>query len=215
MSAENRTALVVGATGLIGNLVVEELLRSNKYTQVKVLVRKPLLQQCPKLISTVFDFDTPDISLIKADDVYCCLGTTMKKAGSKAAFYKVDYTYPYQIAQAAQANGAKRFAIVTAMGANKSSLVYYNRVKGEIEDALKKLNFEALLLFRPSLLLGNRSEQRWGEQMGESVMKLFKPLIPEKYQAIEASKVAKAMVLITTSNVKGNIVYESDVLQEF
>jgi uncharacterized protein YbjT (DUF2867 family) len=215
MAAENKTALVVGATGLIGNLVVEELLRSDKYTQVKVLVRKPLQYQHPKLTTTVVDFDALNAALINADDVYCCLGTTMKKAGSKEAFYKVDYTYPHQLAQIAKANGTKRFSIVTAMGADSKSLFYYNRVKGEIEESLRKLGFEAFIVFRPSLLLGNRPESRLGEQMGESLMKLFRPLIPEKYRAIEASKVAKAMVLITASHMKGNLVYESDVLQEF
>jgi len=215
MLVEKRTALIVGATGLIGNFVVNELLASDKYAKVKILVRGSMPKQHPKLDTIVFDFDNPDASLIEADDVYCCLGTTMKKAGSKDAFYKVDYVYPYEIAKMAQANGTKRFAIVTAMGADKDSAIYYNRVKGEIEASLKKVGFEALLMFRPSLLLGTRPHKRTGEQIGETLMKWFRPFIPEKYRAIEASKVAGAMVVIMTSTVKGNIVYESDVLQEF
>lgn len=215
MSVEKRTALVVGATGLVGLLTVDELLASEKYSKVKVLVRKPFPKQHAKLEAILFDFDQPDAALIQADDVYCCLGTTMKKAGSKAAFYQVDYTYPHEIAQMSLTNGAKRFAIVTAMGADKNSSIYYNRVKGEIETSLRDLGFETLLIFRPSLLLGNRPEKRMGEQIGEAVMKFFSPLIPQKYRAIEASKIARAMVLITSSGVKGNVVYESDVLQEF
>ncbi len=215
MVSEKRSALVIGATGLVGAKVVEKLLTSEKYTHIKVLVRKPLNISHSKLECIVFDFDKPDISLIKADDVFCCLGTTMKKAGSKAAFYKVDYTYPYQIAQMALTNGAKRFAIVTAMGANSKSLFYYNRVKGDIEEALKRLGYEAVLIFRPSLLLGNRSESRTGEKIGEALAKFFQGIIPIKYRAIEAEKVAAAMVSITASNVKGALVYESDLMQEF
>ena len=215
MSVEKRTALVIGATGLIGLLTVDELLASEKYSKVKVLVRNSFSKQHAKLETIVFDFDQPNAALVQADDVYCCLGTTMKKAGSKAAFYKVDYKYPHEIAQIALDNGAKRFAIVTAMGANQDSSVYYNRVKGEIENTLKKIGFETMLIFRPSLLLGIRPEKRMGEQIGEFFMELFKPLVPQKYRAIEANKIARAMVLITSSGVKGNVVYESDVLQEF
>ena len=127
----------------------------------------------------------------------------------------MDYTYPYEIAKIGLANGAKRFAIITAMGADSKSLFYYNRVKGDIEENLKKLGYETLLIFRPSLLVGHRSESRFGEKLGERISKFLKPLIPVKYRAIEAKKVAKAMAAITSSNVKGTLVYESDVMQEF
>lgn len=215
MTSEKRTALVIGATGLVGEKLVTQLLTSEKYSHVKVLVRKPLDCIHPKLTSIIFDFDNPEESLVKADDIFCCLGTTMKKAGSKEAFYRVDYIYPHEIAKIALSNGAKRFSIITAMGANRRSLFYYNRVKGEIEDTLKKLGYETLLIFHPSLLVGHRSESRFGEKIGESLSKFFKPLIPAKYQAIEVEKVAKAMVVITSSNVKGTLVYESDLMQEF
>lgn len=212
---EKRIAVVVGATGLIGSWVVEKLLKSNKYHQVRVLTRKMFLINDPHLESIIFDFDNPSPDLVWGDDIFCCLGTTMAKAGSKEAFYKVDFSYPVQIATMALANGAKRFAIVTAMGADSKSAIYYNRVKGEVEDALKDLGYQSLLIFRPSLLLGNRTEKRLGERIGEQFMKLFKPLIPGKYRAVEAEKVAAAMVLITTSSVRGTVVYESDILQEF
>ncbi len=215
MTSEKRSALVIGATGLVGEKVVAKLLSSEKYTHVKVLVRKPLTISHPKLESILFDFDRPEPALVQADDVFCCLGTTMKKAGSKEAFYRVDYTYPYQIAEMALAKGAKRFSIITAMGADRNSMFYYNRVKGEIEDALKKLGYDALLIFRPSLLLGDRKEARFGEKVGEKLSQLFRFIIPAKYRAIEADKVAEAMVSITASNVKGTLVYASDLMQEF
>ncbi len=215
MTSEKRTALVIGGTGLVGRKVVANLLASEKYSQVIVFARKPFDLNHPKITPVIFDFDNPDPALVKADDIFCCLGTTMKKAGSKAAFYRVDYVYPYEIAQMALANGAKRFAIITAMGANHKSIFYYNRVKGDIEEKLKQLGYETVLIFRPSLLLGHRSEARLGEKIGERLAQFFKPIIPAKYRAIEAEKVAKAMVSITSSNVKGTLVYESDVMQEF
>ena len=215
MISEKRTALVIGGTGLVGKEVIFKLLASDKYSNIKVLTRKPLDIVHPKLATFVFDFAHPDASLIKADDIFCCLGTTMKKAGSKAAFYQVDYTYPYEIAKLGLFNGAKRFAIITAMGADSKSLFYYNRVKGDIEAALKKLGYETLLIFRPSLLLGHRNEARMGEKIGERLSVFLKPLIPAKYRAIKALQVANAMVTITASNVKGTLVYESDVMQEF
>ena len=138
MISEKRTALVIGATGLVGGKVVTQLLASEKYSQVKVLVRQPFATTDPKLQSVLFDFEAPASALVQADDIFCCLGTTMKKAGSKEAFYRVDYTYPYEIAKMALANGAKRFAIITAMGANQKSLFYYNRIKGDIEETLKE-----------------------------------------------------------------------------
>lgn len=215
MASEKRTALVIGGTGLVGREVVTQLLTSEKYNQVKVLVRKSLDISHPKFVSIPFDFNHPDASLLIADDIFCCLGTTLKKAGSKEAFYQVDYTYPFEIAKIALSNGAKRFAIITSMGADSKSMFYYNRVKGEIEDSLKQLGYEALLIFRPSLLLGNRAESRFGEKIGKRFSLFFKSIIPTKYRAIEAQKVAKAMVSITSSNVKGMLIYELDLMQEF
>ena len=215
MTSDKRTALVVGGSGLVGKAVISELIASEKYTEVITLTREPLDFTHPKLSSIIFNFDHPDASVVCGDDIFCCLGTTMKKAGSKEAFYRVDYTYPIEIAQLGHQNGAKRFAIVTAMGADSGSMFYYNRVKGDVEATLKKIGFDTLLIFRPSLLVGNRGETRIGEQIGEGVSKILRPLIPIKYRSIEAHKVAKAMVTITASNVKGTLVYESDVMQEF
>ncbi|MFN4144943.1 MAG: oxidoreductase [Runella sp.] len=213
---EKRTALLVGASGLVGSHVLSELLASEKYSKVKAVTRSPLARKHNKLTNHILNFNKLELSSeLKADDVYCCLGTTIKKAGSKEAFYQVDYTYPYEVARAALAQGAKRFAIVTAMGADSKSSIFYNRVKGDIEMALRQLDYETLLIFRPSLLLGERSETRVGEKIGEKLSQLFRPVIPAKYRAIEAQKVAKAMVSITSSNLKGILVYESDVLQEF
>lgn len=139
----------------------------------------------------------------------------MKKAGSREAFHKVDYQYPIDIARLAKTNGASLFSIVTAMGADTKSTFFYNRVKGEVERDLAALNLPALLLFRPSLLLGNRNESRFGERLAEGAMRLFNPLIPAKYKGIEASKVANAMLTTAQQGLTGTHIFESDQLQDY
>ncbi len=210
-----KTALVVGATGLIGKHLTIKLLESNFYSKVKVLVRKSLDINHPNLEQIIVDFDNLDTSKIIADDVFCCLGTTMKKAGSKPAFYKVDFIYPLEVAKAALVNGAKQYLIVTAMGADEKSMIYYNRVKGEIEKALTNLHYPTLLIFRPSMLIGKRDEPRLGEKIGEVLMKALSFLIPEKYKAIEGEKVATAMLVLAQKGLKNKDIFESGTLQSF
>ncbi|WP_338871996.1 oxidoreductase [Spirosoma sp. SC4-14] len=215
ISSTYKTALVVGATGLIGNLLTHQLVDSPSYEKVKVLVRKSLNWQHPRLQEVQFDFDHPNGLLTQADDIFCCLGTTMKKAGSKDAFRKVDHQYPLEIARLGLANGAKQLAIVTAMGADERSMFFYNRVKGEVERDLTALNYPTLLIFRPSLLLGDRGEKRFGEQLAESAMRLFNPVIPAKYKGVEATKVATAMLTTMQQGIVGKRVFESDQLQVY
>jgi len=214
-ASSNKTALVVGATGLIGNLLTHQLVDSPRYEKVKVLVRKSLNWQHPRLQEIQFDFEHPNGLLAQADDIFCCLGTTMKKAGSKEAFRNVDYQYPLDVARLGLANGARQFAIVTAMGADERSLFFYNRVKGEVERDLTALNYPTLLIFRPSLLLGNRGEKRFGEQLAEGAMRLLNPIIPAKYKGIDAAKVANAMLTTMQQEIVGKRVFESDQLQGY
>jgi uncharacterized protein YbjT (DUF2867 family) len=210
-----KTALIVGATGLIGDALAHRLVESAAYERVQVLTRRPLAWQHSRLQEVPFDFDHPNGLLVRADDIFCCLGTTIKKAGSKEAFRKVDYQYPLDIARLGLENGASQFGIVTAMGANASSAIFYNQVKGEVERDLKALNYPTLLIFRPSLLLGNRSEKRLGERIGSGVMRLFAPLIPAKYKAIEAEKVANAMLTTMQQRHTGHHIFESNDLQQY
>ena len=210
-----KTALVVGATGLIGKHLTIKLLTNNFYSKVKVLIRKPLNINHPNLEQIIFDFDSLDSSKIIADDIFCCLGTTMKQAGSKAAFYKVDFTYPFAIAKAALENGAKQYLIVTAMGADEKSIIYYNRVKGEIEKAISDLHYPTLLIFRPSMLLGEREEPRMGEKNGKILMKAINFIIPKRYKAIESEKVANAMLILAQKGIKNKDIFESDTLQSY
>lgn len=210
-----KTALVVGATGLIGHQLVTQLVNSSLYNRIRVLVRKSLNWQHPRLQEIIIDFDQPNGLLMQADDIFCCLGTTRKKAGSKEGFRKVDYQYPLDIARLGRANGASQFAIVTSMGANPNSSFFYNQVKGEIERDLALLDYPTLLIFRPSLLLGNRGDFRLGEKIGEGFMRLFGPILPTQYQAIDSSKVVNAMITTAQQPRSGVHVFESGQLQAF
>jgi uncharacterized protein YbjT (DUF2867 family) len=211
-SSSQKIALVLGATGLIGNQLTRKLCQSAYYERVKVLVRKPLGWQHPRLQEIQFDFDRPNGLLTQADDIFCCLGTTMKKAGSKEAFHKVDYQYPMDIARLGREQGATQFALVSSMGADAKSMFFYNRVKGEVERDLSSLNYPTLLIFRPSLLLGQRSESRLGEKISGGIMRLLNPLIPAKYKAIESDTVANVMCTKMQEGLTGRHVFESDAI---
>ncbi|HEY0769775.1 MAG TPA: oxidoreductase, partial [Sphingobacteriaceae bacterium] len=150
---------------------------------------------------------------LQADDVFCCLGTTMAKAKSKKKFREIDFVYPLSLAKIVKQLGAEQLLIVSALGADKRSSVFYNQVKGELEDALQPLNFQALHIFRPSLLLGLREEKRAGEDAAKIVYRIFWFLIPDKYKAIEAVKVAEAMVYYAQRDQKGVFIHESREMQ--
>jgi uncharacterized protein YbjT (DUF2867 family) len=206
-----KKVLVVGATGLVGKQLIELLLGDDRFTVV-ALVRKPLAIINNKLTQVIFNFNNPDKTMVVADEIFCCLGTTIKVAGSKPAFYKVDHDYVLMIAQAGYSNGVKSFALVSSMGANKNSSIFYNKTKGEIEEAIIRTGFENVFIFRPSMLLGQRTEFRIGEMIGKILMKGFSFALPNKYKAIEARQVAKAMIATMNSNKTGFHILESDTI---
>jgi len=212
-----RTALVAGATGLIGKQLLNDLLSETYYDVVKAVTRRPLGVIHPKLVNVVIDFD--DLRLhanqLRADDVFCCLGTTIRQAGSQEQFRKVDHDYPVMLAEVAKAEGASQYLLVSALGAKASSSIFYNRVKGETERAIQNLGFESLHIFRPSLLLGARSEHRAGEEAAKTFYSFFGWLLPAKYKGIDSGKVARAMVKVASQSRKGSFIYESAALQEF
>jgi uncharacterized protein YbjT (DUF2867 family) len=192
-AAAPRTALLAGATGLVGSFLLERLLASMSYASVEVLARRDSGQTHPKLKSGIVDFARLDERRVAADDVFCCLGTTIGQAGSQAAFRRVDYDYPVALARAAARGGAKRFLVVSALGANSASRVFYNRVKGEMEAAVRASGVPKVYVFRPSLLSGPRKESRLGEQVGLVAGALLGPLLG-KYRPIHADLVAAAML---------------------
>ncbi len=210
-----KTALLAGSTGLIGKELLQLLLNNSRYSVVKALTRTKLDVTHPKLVEIKVDYAKLEEvkSQLQADDVYCCLGTTMAKAKTKQKFREIDYTYPLSLAKITKELGAKQFLLVSALGADKRSSVYYNQVKGELEDAINTIDFDAIHIFRPSLLLGLREEKRAGEDAAKIVYKIFWFLIPDKYKAIDAIKVAKAMEYYAQRDQKGKFIHESREMQ--
>jgi uncharacterized protein YbjT (DUF2867 family) len=192
---EGRSALVLGTTGLIGSYLVKKLLGSSTYSGVSAWVRRPLQMQHPKLQVKTIDFEKLEQGRVEAEDVYCCLGTTIKQAGSQEAFRRVDYDYPVALARTAARDGAKRLLVVSALGADAGSKIFYNRVKGEMEEAVRTAGVPMAYLFRPSLLSGPRAEPRMGERVGLAIGAALGPLLG-KYRPIHANLVAAAMLKV-------------------
>lgn len=212
-----KVALLAGGTGLIGSQLLQLLTEDDAYTTIKCLTRNTLPIQHRKI--EVIQTDGSNLkelaSSLLADDVFCCLGTTIKKAKTKEAFRKIDYDYPLELAKLSKAGGAKQFLLISALGADPTSSVFYNKVKGEVEEAIAEIGFNTYHVFRPSLLLGSRSEERSGEDAAKIFFKLFGFLVPGKYKAIDSAKVARAMISMANKNKQGTFVYESKFLQDF
>ena len=214
-----KTALIIGSTGLIGSELLNLLLDSNDYLKVITFVKRDTGIKHPKLTQHIIDFDKPETfkELVVGDDFFCTIGTTIKKAGSKEAFRKVDFGYPKQFASFALQNKVKQFLIISSLGANAKSGNFYLKTKGEIQDFLKDCDFESVAVFQPSLLLGNRTEFRLGEKVGAFFMKTLSFLFVgnlKKYKPIESETVAKALLKIAQTNNIGFKIYESDAIQE-
>lgn len=214
----DRKGLVIGATGLVGGLIVRELLENPAYTEVKVLTRRPLGIRHPKLTEHVISWAELGQSAHVFEgvhDLYCALGTTIKKAGSQERFRLVDLEYPLQAAKLARQAGVVQMLAVSSAGANPRSRIFYSRIKGEAEEALAEVGLPALHLFRPSLILGERSERRAGEWAAAALMKLTSPLWNGRlsaYRAIPAAVIAKAMVPIALAGARGVHVYPNEVI---
>ena len=214
-----KTALIIGSTGLIGSHLLNLLLDSNDYLNVITFVKRDTGIKHKKLTQYIIDFDKPETYkyLVVGDDFFCTIGTTIKIAGSKDAFRKVDFEYPRQFAAFALQNKVKQFLIISSLGADANSGNFYLKTKGEIQDFLKKCNFESVAVLQPSLLLGERNEFRLGEKIGAFIMKTLSFLFLgnlKKYKAIEGKTVAKAMLVMAQKNNSGFKIYESDVIQE-
>ncbi|MCK6204090.1 NAD(P)H-binding protein [Bacillus infantis] len=213
-----RKALILGATGLTGGHLLELLLGSGQYSQIKVISRRPLSIEHPKLTVYIGGFSSLEEmgDAFKADDIFCCIGTTIKKAGSKDAFRETDLEYPLKAAHLAQEAGAARFLIISSMGADTDSKFFYNKVKGQMEEQLKTLNAFSLHIFRPSLLVGDRAEFRLGEKAGEVFLKAAGPFMKgklQKYKSIKALDVAKGMAAAAIRDKearKAAMIYDSD-----
>ncbi|OAX45275.1 MULTISPECIES: oxidoreductase [unclassified Paenibacillus] len=218
MENHERQALVIGATGLVGGLLVRSLLQNPAYGRIRVLVRRPLEMEHPKLEQHVVDWEQLEEQkdlFRDVDDLYCCLGTTIKKAGSQENFRQVDFHYPVKAAKLAKEYGVSQMLVISSMGADAGSRVFYSRTKGEMEEALTDIGFRSLHIFRPSLILGDRKEKRLGEQLAAHAMTFLDRWMKgrvDKYRAIQASTIARAMMNIALVQTNGNHVYSNDVI---
>ena len=219
ISKGDKTALLFGATGLIGKHCLSYLLASDNYAKVIIFVRKKTDIAHPKLTEHVINFD--DLATYKelfvGDDLFYAIGTTIKKAGNKRAFVKVDYTYGVIIANFAVRNKVNQLIFISSIGADKNSLFFYMKVKGQLEHDLCKLNFWATHVIRPSVLLGKRNEQRLAESISGQMGALLGKVIGNKmgkFRPIEAKKVARAMVEIAQGLEKGIHIYNSNRLED-
>ncbi|MEK4976313.1 NAD(P)H-binding protein [Bacillus sp. FSL K6-6540] len=214
-----KVALVVGATGLVGRSVTDELLGRGELDEVRVLVRRLPEVTHPKLLPILVEWDQLERygdAFSGVHSVYCCLGTTIRKAGSQQQFRKVDVDYVIKTAELAKQNGVKQFMAVSSVGANPKVRNFYLRTKGEVEERLAGIGFRGLHLFRPSLLLGDRPERRFGERAASLLMTsldfAFRGPKLAPYRAIPAQKVARSMVNIGLTDMKGHHVYTNEVM---
>ncbi len=215
---KEKTALLFGASGLVGGYCLRILLENKSYNKVKTFGRRELPIKHPKLEQHLINFEKLSTykDLLLGDDVFCCLGTTMKKAGSKEAFYKVDFTYGNEIARMTAANHCQQFLLVSSIGAYSNSVFFYNKVKGQLEEAVKHYPFSGIHLFRPAVLVGEREEHRFGEEIAVKLGQAFNFMTSGKllkYRPIEGKIVANAMVKTALSNQAGIHTYESDAIQ--
>lgn len=192
----NLIANIVGATGLVGKQLLEQLLDHPAFKEVRIFVRRAPEYKHPKLSCHVVDFG--DIKSwapkLNGDVLFSALGTTLKQAGSKENQYEIDFTYNFNFAEAALKNGIKSYVLVSSIGADAKSGVFYTRMKGELDDALGKLPFDNLVVLRPSSLTGNRKEKRVAEQISIPILKLLTKLVLKKYRPISDITVARAMI---------------------
>jgi len=202
------SVVVFGATGLVGEAVLSELSAANDVTSIVSYGRRAPSHRCPKLHQVHGAFETLDDDLgeLQVQHCFIALGTTIRKAGSQQAFRDVDYRMVVEAAAWAKKAGAKTIALVSSVGANPNAFAFYPRVKGEVEEALKALSLPRLLIFRPGLLLGNRSEFRFGEALATPLMKALNLALvgsTARYRAIAAEDVARAMVQMSLKDEAG------------
>lgn len=212
----SKIALIVGATGLVGQELLNFLVQDKYYDKIKILSRKKVFIDDERIENLVIDFEKLDSyeDFLVADDVFCALGITKKKAGSIEKARLVEYYYPLKIAQMTKNKGGRQFILVSSLGAKTTSKNYYFKTKGEIEEAIKSLNFSTTHILRPSLLLGPRNEVRIGEDLAKVLMIGFSVFLPYRFKALPAKSVAKFMQEIAKrTDLEGIHIHHSEVIR--
>ncbi|MBU6158527.1 MAG: NAD(P)H-binding protein [Bacteroidetes bacterium] len=204
---QTKTALVLGASGLIGSQLLTYLLNDDYFSKVRILVRKSLSIHHPKLEELVIDFNHLEAfqkAMGEGDVIFCCIGTTMKKVkGDKALYKSIDFDIAVNAARFGIEAGYRQYALVSAQMANANSLLFYNRIKGETEEVISTFPYESTHIFRPSFLIGNRKEQRIAEQFFGSLLQSISFLLPKPARPIEAITVALSMIRTVKNNKPG------------
>lgn len=198
-------ALVIGATGAVGKDLVQQLLADDSFERVDIFVRREVKLSSAKLFFHVVDFDHPETWAdgLKGDVLFSCMGTTIKAAGSQEAQWKVDYTYQYEAAKAAKANGVNTYVLVSSVGANAKSKVFYTRMKGALDDAVQELGFEGCFILRPPSLVRKGSD-RFGEKVGIVALKAFNAIgLLRKYTPMPTEVLAATMIDLAKSGRQG------------
>lgn len=200
-----RIANVIGATGLVGQQLVNQLLFHSQFDKVRIFVRHKTRFIHPNLEEIIIDFNQPEIwiNLVQGDVLYSTLGTTIKKVKTKENQYSVDFTYQYEFAKAAAENGVSTYVLVSSIGANPKSSVFYSRIKGELEVAVAQLKFKKLLIFRPSILDGHRQEQRVGERIGLFLSRFFTRFLFREYRPTPVDALARKMIRMSVDQTEG------------
>lgn len=201
----NRTANIIGASGLVGQQLLTQLLDHPRYIKVRSFVRRPSGIVHPKLEEIIIDFDQPDSwrMLVQGNALFSTLGTSIKTAGSQENQYRVDYTYQYEFAKAAAQNGVGAYLLVSSMGANARASLFYSRMKGELEKAVAKLSIQKVVIFRPSILEGDRQEKRAGEKTGLVITHFVTRFMMKKYRPMPVDLLAEKMIKLSVDPEKG------------
>ena len=214
MKPKKKTAIILGATGLTGDILLKKLLIDQRYDKIKIFTRKPLRLENKKvteILCNLLELDNYKENFF-GNEVFCCIGTTTKKTPDKELYKKIDYGIPVSAAKLCIDNGIKTFAVMSSMGANAKSSIFYNRTKGEMEQAVLELNIENTYILRPSMIGGNRNEFRIAEKIGSILMKVLNPIFIgtlRKYRIIDADIIANAMIELANNDVDEQII-ESD-----
>ncbi|ACS85055.1 NAD-dependent epimerase/dehydratase family protein [Musicola paradisiaca] len=205
-----RRVLIAGATGLVGSQILQALLADSSVTEIHVLSRRDIAMNLPRVTTHIVDFAQLPATLPAVDEVFLALGTTLRAAGNRAAFRAVDFSANLAVAKAAVAAGATRVAMVSAVGASTQSSAFYSRTKGELEDALSALNLTALVIARPSLLVGNRHDLnqpfRFWERVALTIARPLAAVLPRNYRPVRAKDVALSLVN-TLNNANGKVIW--------
>jgi len=203
-----KTAIILGATGLTGSILLENILKDPSFEKIKLFSRSAVERNSPKIEEHLIDmFQLENHSEdFRADVVFCCIGTTKAKTPDKETYKKIDYGIPVTAAKLAKRNGIETFIVISAMGADENSGIFYNKTKGEMQRDVLKQNIKNTYILQPSLIVGDRNENRFGEKVATFFMKTFGFLIPKKYKMIKAETIAEAMMILAKEGYSKKII---------